>query len=68
VREQQSRLRPIGSGDAYLPPHPPKASPPGQRDLRRLATAAGPGSGGPGAGPARDLPGHQPGPGPATGR
>ena len=28
VREQQSRLRPIGSGDAYLPPPPAQGQPP----------------------------------------
>lgn len=28
VREQQSRLRPIGSGDAYLPPPPARGQPP----------------------------------------
>jgi len=28
VREQQSRLRPIGSGDAYLPPPPAQCQPP----------------------------------------
>ena len=60
VRSQQSRLRPIGTGDDYINPPPPgwRATPAGG-DRRQLAAAPQPAASTPGPGPAGGLSGGQ---------
>ena len=67
VRQGQSRLRPIGTGDPYSRRRPWAGIAPAGGTVRELAAASEPVAPAPGTGAAGELSGHQPGPGPPAG-